>query len=197
MVGQLRPRQRWGEDEDEKEMKMKWAWRWCESCVTGTRGRERKKRAERENTQHAQPRPTGEEPTVKGQGKRKANGRRKGNQNGGGGRTEAPESTYDSETYAYLGMLCNIPWLSATSQCQGSSQQKNHAKDTMFIHFSSSTRCFWSKYVVCRRLLAGNSCGRFTTNPQLGDPTCHCIIRPMVPISFNSSWPEVPGATQP
>jgi len=69
--------------------------------LAGTRGGERKRR-EKEQT----PTPThlarsGQ--TLKGQGKRKAEADRHETRPAEGGRTEAPEPTYHSETYAYLG----------------------------------------------------------------------------------------------
>ena len=69
--------------------------------LAGTRGRERKRRG-REQT----PTPThlarsGQ--TLKGQGTGKAEADGHGKDKRRGGRTEAPEPTYHSETYAYLG----------------------------------------------------------------------------------------------
>ena len=84
-------------------VKMRWKWKWnIFFYLTGTRGGERKRRG-REQT----PTPThlarsGQ--TLKGQEKRKteADGQEK-KPAVRGGRTEASEPTYHSETYAYLG----------------------------------------------------------------------------------------------
>ena len=93
---------------DEVKVRMKRGWRWdgseneMKDYLTGTRGGERKKKRERANTNTDTPGP--ERANPERARKKKSGGRGTRNKtSGGGGRTEAPEPTQHSETYAYLG----------------------------------------------------------------------------------------------
>jgi len=68
---------------------------------TGTRGGERKRRGRGQTPTPTHLARSGQ--TLKGQGKRKAEADGHGKRPAEGGRTEVPEPTYHSETYAYLG----------------------------------------------------------------------------------------------
>ena len=92
-------------------MRWRWGWmgewRWAESendmkdYLTGTRGGERKRRGESKHPhQHTWP---GAGKPWKGKGKEKRRPTDTEKDQRRGGRTEAPEPTYHSETYAYLG----------------------------------------------------------------------------------------------
>ena len=82
-----------------REMNMRWRWKWDESYLTRTRRGERNAEGKRKTptqgnlAQHGQ--------TLKRQGKRKAEADGNGKGPAEGGRTDAPEPTYHSKTYAY------------------------------------------------------------------------------------------------
>ena len=93
---------RWGEGEDEKGMKMRWEWKWDERLLNRDTRRGTQKKRERANTNTDTPGP--ERANPERARKKKSGGRGTRNKtSGGGGRTEAPEPTQHSETYAYLG----------------------------------------------------------------------------------------------
>ena len=92
---------------------MRWKWRWkgewrwdgseneMKDYLSGTRGGERKRRGKEQTPTPTHLARSGQ--TLKGQGKRKAEADGHGKRPAEGGRTEVPEPTYHSETYAYLG----------------------------------------------------------------------------------------------
>ena len=92
---------------NEVKERLKREWRWYESedemknYPTGTRGGERKRRGRGQTPTPTHLARSGQ--TLKGQGKRKAEADGHGKRPAEGGRTEMPEPTYHSETYAYLG----------------------------------------------------------------------------------------------
>ena len=92
-------RGRWGEDEDEGGVKVKWPWRWDEELLNQNAKRERKRG--RRGHQHTHLARSGQ--TLKGQGKRKAEGRRTRNKTSGGGegrkRLNQPDT---AKTYKHL-----------------------------------------------------------------------------------------------
>ena len=91
---------------------MRWRWRWkgewtwneseneMKDYLAGARGGERKRRGKEQTPTPTHLARSGQ--TLKGQGKRKAEADGHGTRPAEGG-TEAPEPTYHSETYAYLG----------------------------------------------------------------------------------------------
>ena len=76
-------------------MKVRWTWKWSERLLNKNAKRGTQKKREREYIPTHLAR-SGQ--TLKGQGKRKAEGRRARNKtSGGGGKTEAPEPTWHGE----------------------------------------------------------------------------------------------------
>ena len=88
-----------GGNEDEMNVKMRY--NEMKDYLSGPRGGERKRRGEEQTPTPTYLARSGQTP--KGQGKKKSGGRRTRNKTSGGGKTEAPEPTSHSETYAYLG----------------------------------------------------------------------------------------------
>ena len=85
----------------EREMKMRWKWQWDESYLTRTRRGGTQTQREGENTNTWKPSPPRANPERGRKKKTEADGN--GTRPAEGGKTEAPEPTYTSETYTYLG----------------------------------------------------------------------------------------------